>query len=82
MATGTLERTMAESERRSMPIRLGTEALEAAKIAAAYKGMTLSDYATRVLHEAALRDIEEGHKAFRAAGLQPPTPPKRKPKGE
>jgi hypothetical protein len=46
-----------------MPVRLGTEAIEAAKIAASLKGMTMSDYATAVLLEAANRDIDEWSKA-------------------
>ena len=78
-----LELTMAEagSERRTMPIRIDVRALEAAKIAAAFKGVSVMEYASQVLLEAAERDIEQGYKA--RSGGQPPARPKPKepPKG-
>ena len=40
------------TRRDTMPVRLGNEAIEAAKIAASLRGMTLTDYATSVLLEA------------------------------
>ena len=74
-----LDLPMADREHKTMSIRIGVEALEAAKIAAAFKGMTVMDYVTRLVLEAANRDIEEGYRA-RAAG-HPPHPPKpRRPK--
>lgn len=42
-----------------MPVRLGNEAIEAAKKAAGLNGETLTSYATRVLLEAANRDIDK-----------------------
>ncbi len=72
-----LELPMTERERRTMPIRIDVTALEAAKIAAAYKGISVMEYASRVLLEAARKDIEEGHRSF--SGPHPPKP--RKPKG-
>jgi hypothetical protein len=48
-----------ESKKTTMPVRLGTEALEAAKIAASLKGMSLTEYATEVLQEVANRDIDQ-----------------------
>jgi hypothetical protein len=69
--------TMAESERRTMPIRIDVKALEAAKIAASYQKITVMEYASRVLLEAALKDIEEGHRAFSV----PQSPKHRKQKG-
>ena len=47
------------SRRDTMPVRLGNEAIEAAKKAAALKGQTLTDYATQVLLRAATDDIDE-----------------------
>ncbi len=57
-----MEKLVMEKERKTMPIRVGIEALEAAKIAAAYKGQTVMDYVTEIVLEAANRDIEEGHR--------------------
>jgi hypothetical protein len=51
-----------ERERKTMPVRLGHEAIEAAKIAGSLKGMSLAEYATEVLLEAANRDIDEWSK--------------------
>jgi predicted DNA binding CopG/RHH family protein len=62
-ASATMGSVMTEKERNSMPIRITLEALEAGKIAAAYQGISLSEYASQVLLEAANRDIEEGHRA-------------------
>jgi hypothetical protein len=61
---------MAEQERKTMPVRLGFEAIEAGKIAASIKGMSLAEYATAVLTEAANRDIDEWTMA-RAQGQAP-----------
>jgi hypothetical protein len=47
-----------EPERNNMPVRLTRDAIAAAKIAASFKGMTLSQYASTVLVEAANRDID------------------------
>lgn len=78
----TLGSVMTESERRTMPVRIEVEALEAAKIAAAFKGISVVQYISNVLKEAADRDIEEGYRA-RAAGNDPSSPPAkpRRPKG-
>lgn len=73
----TLSSVMAESERRTMPVRIELEALEAAKIAAAFKGISVVQYISRVLKEAADRDIEEGYRA-RAGGSPPPKLPRPK----
>jgi hypothetical protein len=54
---------MADQERRTMPVRLGHKAIEAAKIAGSLRGMSLAEYATTVLLEAANRDIDAYSKA-------------------
>jgi hypothetical protein len=77
MSVGLWDGVMAEG-RKTVSLKLSSEAVEAAKIAAAFKGLTLLEYASRVLLEAANRDIEEGYRS-RAAGRQP-SPPRRKPK--
>jgi hypothetical protein len=65
-----------ESKKTTMPVRLGTEALEAAKIAASLKGMSLAEYATEVLREVANRDIDQwsetrAEKSKAAKGVSP-----------
>jgi hypothetical protein len=68
---------MAE-ERKAMAVKLTIEAIEAAKIAAAFKGMNLMEYASAVLLEVANRDIEEGYRTR----TSPSPAPKRPRKGE
>ena len=63
-------------KRPSNAVRLTREAVDAAKIAAAYRGMTVGDYASLVVLEAAKRDIEEGHSRW---GKIAPAP--KRPKG-
>lgn len=43
-------------------IRLHIEAVEAAKIAASFKGLSVVDYASALLLEQANLDIEQGYK--------------------
>ncbi len=57
--TTVLDEVMTEPERKTMPVRLGHEAIEAGKIAASLKKMSLAEYATAVLLDAANRDIDE-----------------------
>ena len=59
---------MSEKDRKTMPVRLGHEAIEAAKIAGSLRGMSLAEYATIVLLESANRDIDEWTKARNQAG--------------
>jgi hypothetical protein len=80
MDTGVLERPMTQKARRGMPIRIEEKALEAARIAASYKGMTVMDYASKVLLDQALRDIEEGHRTWSGGDTPPPTQPRPKPR--
>lgn len=78
MSTVLEAQTMSESDRQDQPIRIGKEALKAAKIAAGYKDMSMKDWVTKVILEAAARDIEEGHRLYSQAN-----PPKgKRPKGE
>lgn len=63
MESATLEYVMAKKGSDSMPVRLETQAIEAAKIAASFKGETLTAYASRVLLEIANRDIDAFVKA-------------------
>jgi hypothetical protein len=73
---------MGRSERRTMSVKIDEKALEAAKIAAAFRGQTVMDYLSEIVLERAERDIAEGAKA-RAEGKPIPQAPKRrrKPKG-
>lgn len=63
--SGTVEAVAAivmEERADTTMTRIAIKALEAARIARAYYGERLSDYISRVVLEAANRDIEEGHK--------------------
>ena len=81
MSTGLAGGVVMAEGRRAMAVKLTVEAIEAAKIAAAFKGKSVMEYASEVLLEAANRDIEEGYRA-RAAGRGPAELGRRKPKGE
>jgi hypothetical protein len=61
--TTAMDDVMAEPERKTMPVRLGLDAIEAGKIAASLKGMSLAEYATAVLRETANREIDDWTKA-------------------
>lgn len=67
MATLTESPPMAKRDpkeaKETMPVRLTMEALDAARIAASFQGLTLSEYASAALLEAANRDIEKGYQA-------------------
>jgi hypothetical protein len=52
-----------KAPKETMPVRLTIEALDAARIAASYQGLNLSEYASAALLEIANRDIERGHQA-------------------
>ena len=71
-----LDRPMAKKKTEGFTsIAIDPDTLEAVKIAAAFKGMTAKEYASRILREQADRDIEEG---YRQRSGSPPTRPKRK----
>jgi hypothetical protein len=73
-----LERPMTKKEPDlTMSVRVDKDALEAAKIAAAYKGVSVMEYASALLREAANRDIEESHRS-RSVAMQSR---KKRPKG-
>jgi len=61
MSTGLTGGVTAQ-ERKAMAVKLTDEAIKAAKIAAAFRGMTVMEYASQVLLQAANRDIEEGYR--------------------
>lgn len=83
MSTALDEVMTEERERRTMPVRLGYDAIEAAKIAASVKGMSLAEYATMVLQEAAERDIDEWTAARKAKAKKPnPRAPRKLTEGE
>ena len=69
MSTGLAGGVMAE--RKAMAVKLTIESIEAAKIAAAFKGMNLMEYASAVLLERANQDIEEGYRD-RSSETKPP----------
>jgi len=48
-------------KRPELMTRILPDALEAAKLAAVYRGLTLTEYISEVVKVAAERDIEEGH---------------------
>lgn len=51
------------TEKRTMPVRLDVESIREAKLAAATKGLSLTEYASIVLMEAAQRDNDAWAKA-------------------
>ena len=54
---------MGDNGQKTMSIRLNVDALESAKIAAAYRGKTVMEYVSEMVLEGANRDIEESHRA-------------------
>jgi hypothetical protein len=76
MQTKVPERPMAKERGPTMPIRIDVHALKRAKIAAAYKGITVMEFASEVLLEAADRVIEQETRRSQSG-----PPPPRKPKG-
>ena len=57
------ETQMSDKDQKTTSMRIGIEVVEAAKIAAAFKGVTMMEYVSKVVLEAANRDIEEGYKS-------------------
>jgi hypothetical protein len=60
----------------TMSVKLSTRALAVARIAAATRGESLAEYASRILIEAANRDLD-AFNATRAAEAAKPRPPKK-----
>lgn len=50
------------SKRNDTSVKIDTDAVADARIAAAFKGQTLAEYISIVVGEAAKRDIEEGYR--------------------
>lgn len=65
------------TRRDTMPVRIGNEAIAAAKKAAGLKGLTLSDYVTGMVLEVANHDIDEFVKARIKAQKTKPDKPAR-----
>jgi predicted DNA binding CopG/RHH family protein len=61
--TTAMETPMSDKDQRTTSMRIGVEVVEAAKIAAAFKGVTMMEYVSRIVLEAANRDIEEGYRS-------------------
>lgn len=65
MATGLLEQPMAKKtdlpKRNDSPVKIDTVVLIEARIAAAYKGLSLAEYLSETLRPIVARDIEEQH---------------------
>jgi hypothetical protein len=57
------ESEMADKERTNMPIRIAIDALKSAKIAASLKEMSVADYVSNLVREAANADIAAWHRA-------------------
>ena len=66
-------------DQKTTSVKLTQEAVEAARIASAFKGLTLYEYASEILLVAANRDIEEGYRQ-RLAGQPAPDAPSSRPK--
>lgn len=71
MTTATMEPPVAKARKvkgrpsearpKYVPAKINEEAVRLGKIAASFEGSTLADYVSRVVAEAALRDINAGH---------------------
>jgi hypothetical protein len=70
MATGLGKQPM--TRRNDAPVKIDVEVLADARIAAAYKGLSLAEYLSEALRPIVLRDMEEGH----AQRLKSPGKPK------
>jgi hypothetical protein len=57
------EATMEKGKVEATSVRIRIDAVEAAKIAASFKGMTVMDYVSDLVLETANRDIEQGYQA-------------------
>jgi hypothetical protein len=54
---------MADKTAKTTSMRIGSDVTKQAKIAAAFKGLTVLDYVSQVVLAAAARDIEESYRA-------------------
>ena len=72
MAVAT-ESQMSDKDQKTTSMRIGVDVVEAAKIAAAFKGVTMMEYVSQIVLEAANRDIEEGYRSRSS----PPAKPRR-----
>jgi hypothetical protein len=59
------------SRRADMPVRIGIDVLERARIAAAFAGKTLSEYITDRLRPLVEQDIDEGYARSKPTGRKP-----------
>jgi len=55
----------------SNAVRITREAIEAARIAAAFKGLTVSEYVSGVVLARALKDVDEGYRRLGSRGGKP-----------
>lgn len=49
------------SKRNDVPVKVDSEVIRVAKIAAAYKGLSLAEYLSETLRSIVLRDVEQEH---------------------
>jgi hypothetical protein len=73
MAIAT-ESQMSDKDQKTTSMRIGVDVVEAAKIAAAFKGVTMMEYVSRIVLEAANRDIEDGYRSRSAPTSKPRRP--------
>lgn len=62
------------AKRHDVPVKVDAQVIADAKIAAAYKGLSLAEYISEALRPIAFRDMEEGH----AQRMKPSVKPKSK----
>jgi hypothetical protein len=77
-ATMAIGLHMSDKEVRTTSMRIGADVTELAKIAASFKGLSIMEYVSEVVRAAAMRDIDEGHRAL----MPKPISSKRKVKGD
>jgi hypothetical protein len=62
-----------KNDRKTVPVRVGREAVRAAKIASGYTSESVSEYIGRVVAERAGEDIERLHAEFNEGGVPEPS---------
>jgi hypothetical protein len=63
-ATMAIGLHMSDKEVKTTSMRIGADVTELARIAASFKGQTIMEYVSEVVRAAAMRDIDEGHRAL------------------
>jgi hypothetical protein len=64
------------TKRNDVSVKMDAQVVEDCRIAASFRKMTLAEYLSETMREAAKRDIDEGYAQRAAAQAKPQAPPK------